>query len=103
MRNKPHNNVYSRWEVSRNAVLVAGSNTIGCPQNIITPLAAVSHNIWPTQMLAVLEVSAVMEEGLLSVLFVYAVLSSFFPSLIAGFYISSSDQPRGLMVRVSDY
>jgi hypothetical protein len=83
--NKPH----SLLEASRNAVLAAGSNTIGCQQNIVTTIAAVSHNIWPTQMLAVLEVSAVVEEGLLSVLFVCAVLSSCFPSLIAGFYISS--------------
>jgi hypothetical protein len=60
MRNKPHSYVHIGWEVSRNAVLVAGSNTIGCPQNIVTTVVAVSHNIWPAQILAVLEVSAVV-------------------------------------------
>jgi hypothetical protein len=37
-------------------VLGAGSNTIGCPYNIVTTAAVVSQNIWPTQILAVLEV-----------------------------------------------
>ena len=35
-RNKPHNYVRIRWEVSRTAVLVSGSNTFGCPNNIVT-------------------------------------------------------------------
>jgi len=93
MRNKPHKYVRIRWEVSRTAVLVSGSNTIGCPNNIVPTAAVVSQNVWPTQILAVLEMSAVVG-------FVIggrapfcsrfcAVLSSSLPSLIVGFHISS--------------
>jgi len=60
MRNHTHKYVRIRWEVSRTAVLVSGSNIVGCPNNIVTTVAVVPQNIWPTQILAVLEMSVVV-------------------------------------------
>jgi hypothetical protein len=94
MRNKAHQFVRIRWEVSRTAVLVPGSNTIGCPNNTVTTVAIVWQNIWPTQILAVVGVSAVVGfviVFLFSFFFRCSVLlSSFINSWLLHFLISFS-------------
>ena len=79
-------------------MLVSGSNIFGCPNNIVTTVAVVSQNIWPTQILAIMEVSAVVGfviggRAPFCSLFFYRcslLLSSFINSSFLHFFISFS-------------